>query len=1316
MNHSSPSVSAAVVRPPATRLRTALRRLLWVLLGLWFIASGAFLFARYVLVPRLSDYRVEIAEAASRAVGLPLSIDTLTADWSGVRPRLHLGGITVHDEAGRPALSLARVDATLSLESLLRWQPHFHRLDIHSPELALRRERDGGLVVAGLRINAEPGGGGFLEWLLAQRQIVIHDATLSWTDDYRNAPELRLEKVDFRLDRRLFRHRFALHAQPPGELASELDLRGELSRLSLDHPLSSKGTLYVDLQRASLGGWAAWVDYPLPLKGEGSVRMWVDLDGEAVQTMTADVSLEAVSARLGEGLPELDLSRLEGRLIAGRAADGMRLTTEGLRLATVDGLVLPATDFTLRWRGADARGGEGGELRANLLDLAVLARLAAYLPLADPARERLAASDLHGQVGALNLTWRGDAAAPQGWTLAAKFEGVGLAAHDALPGFGGLSGELEGNERDGRFHISGMQAHLDLPRIFEQSRLALSSLQVEGGWSHADGRLKIALDKASFDNPDAAGDASGSYWPAAGSAGEIDLQARLTRADSSTVWRYLPRVVNNATRDWVRNGIRRATVPETRLQLKGHLDNFPFYDGKGQFLVAIKVVDGVLDYAPGWPVIEGLNGEVRFEGPGLRIEAAQARIFGVALTNTVASAPDLDAAGGPVLTIVGKAGGPTAEFLRFVSASPVAEHIGHFTDGMRAEGTGKLDLRLVMPLHALNDTKVGGEYRFAANRLWLVDGLAPLEDANGRLRFSATELTVPEAHARLFGEPLQLSARTDAEGEVTFFALGTLPAATVQREYANPLLAHLGGSASWQADIAVRHAGVRVSVRSELDGITSSLPYPLNKAAAEKWPLRVEVEYPDSQHRTIRAQLAERLQAEIEHGADAAGWQVKRGGIGIFQPPRVVDGGVMAAASFDEIDLDAWRRVFAQADGQSKGAEKDAGQDAGKSHGESGVQGFALAGVTMQARKLHLYGQTLGSVQLRALSDAGGWKAHLDSDRAQGDFDWREAGDGTLVARFKRLTVGGEGDEDEAPEHTETPARRLPGLDVTVEQFMLRGLALGQLKARARNHDGQWQLEHLSLDNPDGKLLGSGVWQSVGEERSRLEFRLETGNIGHFFRRLGYADAVRGGRATLGGDLSWRGPPTRIDYPSLSGMMKFEAEKGQFNKLDPGVGRLLGVLSLQALPRRITLDFRDVFSEGFSFDHIAGDVAVARGVMSTSNLEIVGAAARVQMRGTVDIAAETQDLRVTVQPTLSESIAIGAAAGLINPVAGVVTYLAQKALSDPVERFFAFDYTITGTWDDPQVAKLGSTANNLIPRLPGHSSHTPESPPKTNEP
>jgi uncharacterized protein YhdP len=213
--------------------------------------------------------------------------------------------------------------------------------------------------------------------------------------------------------------------------------------------------------------------------------------------------------------------------------------------------------------------------------------------------------------------------------------------------------------------------------------------------------------------------------------------------------------------------------------------------------------------------------------------------------------------------------------------------------------------------------------------------------------------------------------------------------------------------------------------------------------------------------------------------------------------------------------------------------------------------------------------------------------------------------------------------------------------------------------------------------------------------------------VGRLVEAMGHGEALRGGKATLAGKLRWRGAPTRIDYPTLTGQLDLDAEAGQFRQLDPGVGRLLGVLSLQALPRRISLDFRDVFSEGFAFDRISGSIEVTAGVMRTEALEIRGPAARVLMRGQADIAAETQDLRVTVQPTLSESVAIGAAAGLINPVAGVVTYLAQKALSDPIEKLFAFEYAVTGRWSDPVVEKLGSPAGQLIPGVGGADKSKP---------
>ena len=200
--------------------------------------------------------------------------------------------------------------------------------------------------------------------------------------------------------------------------------------------------------------------------------------------------------------------------------------------------------------------------------------------------------------------------------------------------------------------------------------------------------------------------------------------------------------------------------------------------------------------------------------------------------------------------------------------------------------------------------------------------------------------------------------------------------------------------------------------------------------------------------------------------------------------------------------------------------------------------------------------------------------------------------------------------------------------------------------------------------------------------------------LGHF----GLANTVRKGTVDFEGDLSWRGLPTTLHYPSMAGNLKLKASDGQFRKMEPGAGRLIGILSLQSLPRRITLDFRDVFSEGFAFDRISGDMHVEAGILHTGDLEVRGPAAKVFISGSTDLNREVHDLRVRVQPTLSETVAVGvivgqAALGVLNPVVGAAVYLGQKVLRDPVEKMFSYDYTVSGPWADPKVEKAEGLFN-----------------------
>jgi uncharacterized protein YhdP len=155
----------------------------------------------------------------------------------------------------------------------------------------------------------------------------------------------------------------------------------------------------------------------------------------------------------------------------------------------------------------------------------------------------------------------------------------------------------------------------------------------------------------------------------------------------------------------------------------------------------------------------------------------------------------------------------------------------------------------------------------------------------------------------------------------------------------------------------------------------------------------------------------------------------------------------------------------------------------------------------------------------------------------------------------------------------------------------------------------------------------------------------------------------------------------------MSGQFNVNIERGQFLKTDPGAGRLLGVLNLQALPRRLLLDFRDVFSEGFAFDFFRGDVNIQQGMAYTNNLQMKGVNAAVMMEGKADIGRETQDLKVVIVPDINAGTA-SLVYSTINPVVGLTSFLAQYFLRRPLTEANTQEFHVDGTWSDPKVTRI----------------------------
>jgi uncharacterized protein (TIGR02099 family) len=1284
------------------------------------LACVLLLLVRLVAFPRIEAHREAIAAALAARIGQPVAIGSIVTGWDGWNPRLSIRGFTVSDAAtAQPVLELPQVDLVVSWTSLPLLDLRLRELVLEGARLAVRRDERGRFHVAGIEIDPQAAGDDtrLSDWLLRQRRIVVHDGLLTWTDERRHAPQLVLDHVELRVEQGFGEHRFGLTGVPPPELAAPLDLRGEFTGASLRDWQSGHARTYLRLDYADLAAWMEWLP-PLPVRvdrGKGALRLWFEFaEGEA-RAMTADVELADVRARFGEALPEAELAHVAGRISARQQEGRRELVTRGLTLVAGDGRVLPATNLTLQLQAPRGSVPAHAELAFDQLALAPLSALAAQLPLPEAWRAELVALAPQGTLRDGRLAFDGPPDDPVRFAATARFAEVGFRARDARPGAAGLTGRFEASEAKGTITLEPHPLTLDLPHVFA-APLAFDTAQAQVQWTRGPDGLAVRIDDARFANADAAGTAAGTWHASAQGPGMIDLRGRLTRATVEPLARYLPLAIDAHVREWLGRALVRGTSNDVELVLQGDLDRFPFAQGQGgNFLVAIKGRGATLDYAGSWPQITDVDAEVRFENARMTIDAARGRVLGAAIGRTRVEIPDLRAHPA-LLRVEGTAQGATRTFLDFIGHSPVDRMIDGAIQGVQASGDGRLALRFELPL-SLDRVTVAGEYEILGNDIrW--PGAPPLAKVTGKVAFNNDEVQARDVSVETLGGPARVSI-TAADANVRLAASGNASVAAVRGEYDVPLLDRASGNADWRLELERTASGTAWTLDSSLEGMALDVPAPLGKAAAAGVPLRVasrpgRTAREDSltvDYGSVARIVVHRVPGESPR-VDRALVQV---GNAIDRTADAERRGIWIRAALPAVNVDdwlAWQRATRapQATGTAGGA-------------------LALEGVDLDAGVVQAMGRRFEALKVTGRRNGEDWRLELAGRDIQGTATWQAATasqpNGRVVARLARLVPPAAGDlptwagAPEEPARPATAANPWPAIDLTAESFHRRGHDVGRLAIAAEPSGRDWQIRKLALVNDAGRIDAEGVWRGGRSPQTRLDVKVDVREAGRFLARFAMPDAIRGAPTTIEGQLSWAGAPSDFDYPSLSGNFRVQAGAGQFLKVDPGVGRLLGVLSLQALPRRISLDFRDVFSEGFAFDSASGTVRIQNGVMHTDALRLAGPAASVSIGGDVDLARETQKLQVRVQPALSTSVSAGAAAlFLANPLLGAAvgagTFLAQRMFNNPIEQLFSYEYAVTGSWDDPQVQRVRRVG--LPETSTASSAPSPASPPVEGPP
>jgi uncharacterized protein (TIGR02099 family) len=1268
-----------------------------VLLPLIILFCSVLLVLRYWVMPDIDSHRERIVALLQRQIGQPVEIGRLQAGWDGWNPQISIEQLRVVDGSTHAVLlALPEVRLTVGWTSLVLLDLRFKELVLERPQFALRRDAQGMLHVVGFTIDpTQPRDDATSAlWLLRQRRILVHDASVTWLDEQRAAPLLALDHVEFRLENFFGRHRFGLTGTPPPEVAAPLDLRGDITmRSTLDWRLAT-GRLYARLDYADVAIWRQWLPLPPGIRsGKGALRLWFDFERGEGHELVADVVLADVQARLAPDLPELQLTRLEGRV--GWRNDDTQNTyfTQQLSFTAPGSLRVEPTDFKLTLRTNTKDHTAGGSLEFNSLPLGPLTQVAANLPLPESWRSDLARYAPRGTVEQGRLEWEGDAAAPQSFGAKARFSDLGLAPQNGTPGITGLTGNFEATQRGGTLRLQSRNLALSVPRLLSDP-VPLDNVQARVEWTREAGNYALSLEQFTFSSRDFAGSASGKFNSSPTGPGTVDLTAQLTRVDVAQVYRYVPVTLPPGIREWLKHALASGQATDTRLRLNGDLADFPFINGRrGQFLVTSKVQGVTFDYADHWPAFYDVDADLRFEGVRMQIDARRGHVFAFNLQRARAEIPDFRAAY-PLLHIDGEASGQTADVLKYIGESPIGAWTGNFTAGSQTSGNGKLTLQLDLPLGKPSGNKTSGEYSFNNNKLKLAGDIPTVSQLNGKLAFTNHELSSQQMTGELLGGPARFSVET-RDGQVRLSGQGTADLSQLRVEYPTHVAARrLSGTSPWQLSVITRQELSTWVLESSLKGVTIDLPAPMNKAAADVVPLQIERRASETSHDTIVVRYGSVGRVVLDRHIQNGQTIIDRGLLALGgaqgEPDRA---GLWVRGSVDMLDVDGWLALKRQSEVSGFG------------------EVFPLGGIDLGVRALDVFGRRFNELHLAATRNPGGWQMDLRGKELAGSARWLSAApsrpNGELNARLQRLSPPGAA-PSVAPAREPVPpqprpsegvsvANSWPDLDIVADTFVLKGRDLGRLEFNAQPRGADWQIKRLQLSNDDGKLAAQGWWRVSGRaQQTNLEATLDIVDAGRYLARFGLPGAVRGAATRVQGQLSWEGGPEAFDYPTLNGGFRLESGRGQFIKLDPGPAKLLGVLSLQSLRRRLSFDYEDLFGEGFAFDEITANARIQQGVMSSDNLSIVGPAASVTIRGETNLARETQQLRVRVQPKLSSSVSMGAAALLLaNPIIGAAvgagTLLAQKIMSDPIEQLFSSEYTIGGTWSDPTVERVSRT-------------------------
>ena len=1284
------------------------------------------------LIPLIETQTENIEEILSAQLGLPVTIESLEGDWLWFSPIVNANNIFLGDT--KNALYAKRLEAELDVSASLFYRSLvFKRITLEGVTLSVIQDENLAWQIGQFNINkpenskdndAKPV---WLELLTQQGELHL----LNWHVDVQMFDEAskKLELIDLRLRNKGLQHwldgEVRLGGKKGAILKTQLEVEGDLWEFS-----ESDGRGYVELEPREWKSWIPLKDKNLRLEQlKAGGKLWIEIEQGLLHTLDGYIDIPQYSMTKEGRENTQPLSLENGRIIVAGRRDKMDwhlwFNTEGHWLSDLapslpKGRLSYLSDFTGSW-----------QLELQDLQLETTASLIEnfeFLP--QVYTDFIVNLQPQGTVKNLHINLIPDR--DWLWGVNLHLADTSITGWRGIPTLAKLNAQVELNADKGKVILTHNDTLLHFPELYPEG-WALDDLSSQIFWQIEEDYLRLASPtiKAKYpqQNKMIAGQIAGGfslYIPLKDSLVEPQLNLLLgfKNLGIEAQQQFMPPAALPDLSAWLTNNIHSGDIHEGSFIYSGYSgDDAPKQSLTLQLYMDIE--NGRLNYLKDWPQVSDIKAKLMVDSPTTNIWLHSAKTLGGdLLTNSGRIRIRTDKNQIPWMTVRGEIKGSAQEGLEYLQTTPLRESLGSAFDHWRANGKQHTKLYARIPL-AQPDGKTEAELpagkrlkpkirltsKLDAVDLKIKDLKLNLNAISGALEFdSETGISAEKLIATTFGGEVISRIRSKSiagEFDINISAKGKGTADKIKQWQPLFLLEPMSGELNYTLDVDLKplsRGGTRLTLNSDLVGITVDTPAPFGKTAKQIMPFEFSINKAHDMRLTFNyGKWANGVMA-LENGG------VKRGQVYLGTTPAYLpsDVGLRINGNIPvEVDAKAWWELWQKINPNNRASETNKESERAVADNNTDDKPPALTHIDISIAQVNAWQQMMGPSYVKGEYKWGQWQFDLTSNLVKGNIIMPDGSEPmTLALDYIHMPVSDElptetakfGSKDIEDSLKDVDPGLIPEMNLNVEEIFLGTSNYGRWNVMVKQHPSHTQIHVKDSLTKALQVQGDINWSKDDSgHKTHLELmRISSKNLGDTQRAFRKAAAIESKDARFDIDMKWQGSPARFNYASLNGLAKISIKEGVLVSDNTGGLKAFGVLNFNSIRRRLKLDFSDLYKSGVVFDNLKGRMSFENGIATfVDPLVIDSPSAKFQSSGSVDFNTETINQKMIVTFPITSSLPVVAVlAGLAPPIAGAI-YVTEKLIGEELEKFTSASYTITGTLEDPKL-KIDQAFDNEL--------------------